>query len=211
MKSKRKVFSVIGVILFIVYFIVILIQNVMNMMSYPRNAAYMLIFSIVKNIILYGYVTFYLFYQALKKDNKTDKVLNIILIVIMGFMVIEDLRQLFSYITLLQHGYMTTIIVILMILRVVFSLIVDGLIGVSVFGLVLKNKKYPFKLFMILSLVGLGLLLLSSIGYDVTNILYQGNIRYVLFNILSYISGILFITAQVFLILVIHENKKEIQ
>ncbi len=204
--KKTKVWSIIGMITFTVYLLLVIVSRITTSLLFHIPFLTQLTF-ILKSFVLNGYVLFYILYSGFKKTNK---VLHILLLVVFVLSILSNIIDLINELRVLIHYGGNTIYYLLNIIEIFFNIILYIILSVSALGLSI-NKKLAPKVLAILSFVGIGLVFVSGIAVNFWGMSFGMNIR----NILSTITGILialFYTGfQVSLIFTLKENTKEIK
>ncbi len=204
--KKTKVWSIIGMITFTVYLLLVIVSRITTSLLFHIPFLTQLTF-ILKSFVLNGYVLFYILYSGFKKTNK---VLHILLLVVFVLSILSNIIDLINELRVLIHYGGNTIYYLLNIIEIFFNIILYIILSVSALGLSI-NKKLAPKVLAILSFVGIGLVFVSGIAVNFWGLSFGMNIR----NILSTVTGILialFYTGfQVSLIFTLKENIKEIK
>ena len=204
--KKTKVWSIIGIITFTVYLLLVIVSRITTSLLFHIPFFTQILF-ILKTFILNGYVLFYILYSGFKKTNK---VLHILLLVVFVLSILSNIIDLINELRVLIHYGGNTIYYLLNIIEIFFNIILYIILSVSALGLSI-NKKLAPKVLMILSFVGIGLVFVSGLAVNFWGLSFGMNIR----NILSTVTGILialfFTGFQVSLIFTLKENIKEIK
>ena len=204
--KKTKVWSIIGIITFTVYLLLVIVSRITTSLLFHIPFFTQILF-ILKTFILNGYVLFYILYSGFKKTNK---VLHILLLVVFVLSILSNIIDLINELRVLIHYGGNTIYYLLNIIEIFFNIILYIILSVSALGLSI-NKKLAPKVLAILSFVGIGLVFVSGLAVNIWGLSFGMNIR----NILSTVTGILialfFTGFQVSLIFTLKENIKEIK
>ena len=209
-KNTKKVYVILGIVAFCIYFLFTIVTSILNVVVYTPTSPMSWMLNLIKMFLANAYIIFYLIYQLVKKNKKADKILNIILLVVLLLLAISNVLSTISQLKFLIHYGGFVILQASYILRNGLGAIVLLLIAINVFGLILEKKKYPYKVFTILILVGLGVLLLLSGVSCVCSMAMNFNVRIILSGIFGFLETLMYLIYQTCYVLMIQENGKEI-
>ena len=177
-KNLKKILSIVGIVFVAVYLLFFLITTSANLLtSYHLSGLTVLsnVWSILKAIVLYGFVGFYFIYELVKKSDKHDKVINIILFVVLCILALSSLISMFktisAFVAFISYG--NAIIIIRYLIDILNCMIRIGafvLLGINTMRLIL-NKNKNNKLSKILTIVIVGLLVLAFVNSSISTII----------------------------------------
>lgn len=177
-KNLKKILSIVGIVFVAVYLLFFLITTSANLLtSYHLSGLTVLsnVWSILKAIVLYGFVGFYFIYELVKKSDKHDKVINIILFVVLCILALSSLISMFktisAFVAFISYG--NAIIIIRYLIDILNCMIRIGafvLLGINTMRIVL-NKNKNNKLSKILTIVIVGLLVLAFVNSSISTII----------------------------------------
>ena len=192
-KNLKKTLSIIGIVFIALYLVFFLITTSANLIgSYYLSGLTVLsnVWSILKAIILYGFIGFYFIYELVKKSDKHDKAINIVLFVVFCILALSNFVSMCStihtFFVYISHGNALIIIRYLIdILNYMFKIGALVLLSINTMRLIL-NKNKNSKLSKILTIIIVGLLALVLVNSSISiiiNLIRMFNIKYLLLSI----------------------------
>lgn len=218
-KNLKKIFSIIGIVAIGIYLLFYLIVGNVNLFTNLKHGFSFTIisnlWSIFKNILIYGFIGAYLIYELVKKSNKKDKVMNIILFVVFCIIALSNFAGIITrgssiakYSRSLNGMYIISYV--LDIISYIVKIGAFALFGINTMGLII-NKKMPIK---ILTFIILGLLALVFVIASISIILRIVGlfvIKNVLLSIGSLIINFSLLIAEGSLAYIIYDKFKNIK
>lgn len=216
-KDLKKIFLIIGIVAVGIFLLFSVISTTINIVSNItiiglNSSIFSNIWSIFKTILIYGFMCFFLIYELVKKSNKRDKVINIIVFVVFCILALSSFIDIFKVIhTLTKYGhYYNGIRIVSCIISILSSFLKIGLFvlfGINTMGLALnKNKATKVLTIIILSLIVL--VFVNSLITTILNLIIASNIRNVLSTLSSSIASFALAIFQASLAYIIYNKIK---
>ena len=218
MKNLKKTASIAGAVAIGLYFVFDFISTIINLFSMRGVEGVSILNSLggmFKTLVLFGFMAFYLIYGIIKKNDKNDKVMNILLLVAFGLLSLSYIRGIinlfsviFKYAKYLNKWYIAGNII--NVLVYITNIAIWVLLALNVISLLTK-KKMPSKIFTYVVFGLLAFSLVLELAYSVTALITGFNFRTLLILIGGILMAIFMIVFKACLGYVILENTKEIK
>ena len=197
-KDLKKIFSIIGIIAIGIYLFFYLITSGINLFSNLRLLGFSFstistLWSTFSNLVLYGFIGFYLIYEMIKKSNKYDKVINIILFVDFCILALSSFVSIINTISTLASigSHLNGIRIFSYVINLFNHILRIGLFvlfGINTMGIILK-KKVPSKILTFIIWGLLVVILINSIISVILSLIGPLNVRIVLTSLGSLINS----------------------
>ena len=216
-KNLKKIFSIIGIVAIGIYLFFYLITSGINLFSNLRLVGFTAsilssLWTIFKNIVIYGFMCFYLIYEMIKKSDKHDKVFHIILFVAFCIIALSSFIGIINKIsTLVKVGhYLNGIKIVGYIVDILNNILKIGLatlFGINTMGLVV-NKKLPTKILTFIIWGLLALILINSVISIIITLIGTINARIILVALGALINSFALSVAETCLAFILYDKSK---
>ena len=212
-KNLKKIFTIIGIVAVGLYLLGIILTTSINIMSNIHVLGYPILsnlWTMTKSIIIYGFMGAILIYELVKKSDKHDKVLNIILFVSFCILALSSLISIFKTfgVIIKARNYLNGLSIITYIISILNNILRIGLFalfGINIMELIMKKNKVS----KILTFIILGLLVLvfsNSLVSTIVSLIGKINVGLILVNLGSLFNGFTLAIFQACLAFVIYKK-----
>lgn len=212
-KNLKKIFTIIGIVAVGLYLLGIILTTSINIMSNIHVLGYPILsnlWTMTKSIIIYGFMGAILIYELVKKSDKHDKVLNIILFVCFCLLALSSLISIFKTfgVIIKASNYLNGLTIITYIISILNNILRIGLFalfGINIMELIMKKNKAS----KILTFIILGLLVLvfsNSLVSTIISLIGKINVGLILVNLGSLFNGFSLAIFQACLAFVIYKK-----
>ena len=217
-KNLKKVFLIVGIVAAAIYLVGFLISTGISLFSSSYITGSLVLsnlWALTKAFVLYGFVLAFFIYEMVKKSDKKDRVLNIILFVVFCLLALSCISSIFSRInTLVKAAYylngLTIVSYIIDILNGILRIGLFVLLGINTIFLVLsKSKAAKILTFIIIGLIAL--VFLNSILSTILLLIGKTNVRLILISLGSLFNGFSLSVFQASLAYIIYDKLKGLE
>ena len=213
-KKQSNLIPILGIVSYGIYLLMYILLQVYNVSTgnyYYQTFFHTTILQLLKIFIIYGLMTAYMAINCSKKDKKKiNQIFSIILFIIAIILIISNLRSMISYLGIAIKYIGNKILVGLNLISQGIDVLACIMIAINLFGLMIQ-KKFPYKVFMIITIALLGMNIIFGLGTSIYTTLLSANIREGITQLFSLITQVFFICFQIFYTLTIYKNGKEIK
>ena len=212
-KNLKKIFTIIGIVAIGLYLLGIILTTSINIISNIHVLGYPILsnlWTMTKSIIIYGFMGAVLIYELVKKSDKHDKVLNIILFVSFCILALSSLTSIFKTfgVIIKASNYLNGLTIITYIISILNNILRIGLFalfGINIMELIIKKNKAS----KILTFIIWGLLVLvftNSLVSTIISLIGKINVGLILVNLGSLFNGFTLAIFQACLAFVIYKK-----
>ena len=212
-KNLKKIFTIIGIIAVGLYLLGIIVTTSINILSNIHVLGYPMLsnlWTMTKSIIIYGFMGAVLIYELVKKSDKHDKVLNIILFVSFCILALSSLISIFKTfgVIIKARNYLNGLSIITYLINILNNILRIGLFtlfGINIMELIMKKNKAS----KILTFIIFGLLVLvftNSLVSTILSLIGKINVGLILVNLGSLFNGFSLAIFQACLAFVIYKK-----